>query len=152
MSKSTAELMVGDSRYLVTHYSPTLAGELFIELTKRLGNVVGLLAGKDKDAEIDYRMIAELIQNVVPKFERGDFTRLAREIFTGTVTFLETGQNIALNEVYDIHFQGRLSHLYKVLAAVIKFQYADFLGGPAESTPGPQAGVATGAVRPIKAV
>lgn len=151
MREHNREIMVGDSRYLVSHYSATLAGELFIELTKKLGNVLSLLVTKDKDAQVDVAMVAEIIQSCVPKFERGDFTRLAREVFTGTLTFLETGQNIALNEIYDIHFQGRFSHLTKVMAAVLKFQYEDFLGGPAASTPGPQAGAATG-LRPIKAV
>lgn len=149
--RNSSEITVGENRYLVTHYSATVAGELFIELTKKVGPIVGALVAKDKNASVDIHMVAELIQKAVPNFERGDFTRLAKEILKGTLTFLDSGQNVDLNEIYDIHFQGRLTHLYRVLAGVLQFQYSDFLKGPAESTPGPQAGAPTGTAKPIKA-
>lgn len=133
--RNSSELIVGSDRYMVTHYSATVAGELFIELQKKIGGaIVAALVGADQESKVDAGLVAEMIQKAVPNFARGEFTRLAREIFSGALTFTETGQNVQLNDVYDIHFQGRIAHLYKVLAAVLKFQFSDFLGEAAEST------------------
>lgn len=149
--RNTEEVIVGEDRYLVTHYPATSSGELFIELTKKLGPALTALLKGDQDAKVDMQLVVNLIEKAVPNFERGDFTRLAKECFIGTLAFVGE-KNVALNEVYDIHFQGRLSHLYKVLAAVLKFQYSDFLGGPAAPIPSVPAGATPKGARPIKAV
>lgn len=147
--RSTSEITVGEDRYAVTHYSATVAGELFIELTKKIGPVLSALVTRGQDEKVSLEMVADLIQRAVPNFERGEFTRLAREILSGTLAFLDNGKNMPVTELYDLHFQGRLTHLYKVLAAVLKFQYSDFLKEPAGNISEPKAGAAQGRIKAL---
>ena len=37
--------------------------------------------------------------------------------------------------VFDIDFQGKLGHLFRLLKEILSFQYADFLGDLAAITP-----------------
>jgi len=125
--------------YKVKHFSATRGTRIFSRLVKFAGEPVAkfLSAGKaikDNDEAAANAVLGQAISALSSRIDENEVEVLIKDILDSVqVIEAKTGKLRGVGaEYFDIHFQGRIGHLFKVLGKTVAFQYSDFLGGLAE--------------------
>lgn len=77
--------------------------------------MIGLFAGKDVD-----------LFTTISRLPDAEFDDIINRLLTGTSV---NGESLAVEEVFDRVFQGRLDLLFKVIAWVVEVNLSGFFGG-----------------------
>lgn len=105
-----------------------------IKILRRLLGIVGeplalALAsakgsGKILDKDIDPGMLSGAVRALIERADEDTVLSLMDDL-CGESACLCNGKKV----LFDTHYEGRLPHLFKVLAASVEVQYGDFFGG-----------------------
>ena len=102
-----------------------LCSESLAELTKAsAGASIEEAEGDDVNPqwiEAGGKAISKLANKIDPEL----LPDLTKQILS-TTKVSKDGNHIAIDRVYDAHFAGRMLHLFKVVGAVLMYQYEDF--------------------------
>jgi len=79
--------------------------------------------------------VIEILSDSIDKFSTAmkpeEFSQFLKDMIKdGSIEIIEDGRARAI--MFDTDFQGRIFHLFKLLAHNIKFQFLTFLSGPAD--------------------
>ena len=126
---------IDGEKYLVKHFSATRGTKIFARLVKFAGEPVAkfLSAGKalkDNDDAAANAVLGQAISALSSRIDENEVETLIKDILD-SVQVIEgkSGKLRAVGaEYFDVHFQGRIGHLFKVLGKTVAFQYSDFLG------------------------
>lgn len=125
--------------YKVKHFSATRGTRIFARLVKFVGEPIAkfLSAGKalkENDDAAANAVLGQAISALSSRIDETEVETLIKDILDSVqVIEAKTGKLRGVGaEYFDVHFQGRIGHLFKVLGKTIAFQYSDFLGGLAE--------------------
>lgn len=118
-------LEIDDQKYLVNSLSPTKAWKMGIKLTKMIGEPVAAMAraaGDDgKAAEAFQPAVRSLLDNLDPD----ESMAMIKELLAG-VEIQGEQKAMITSAVFELHFNGKMGHLLKLVSEVIEFQFADF--------------------------
>ena len=132
MARGLEEARVDGELYQIAQWQVDKSLEILVWLTKTMGeSFAGILQTGNSEELLDQditELLAPAIANLVPKLNERDVQKKCREIVEEV---LHEGRQI----VYDIHFQGRVGHLFKLMVEVLKIQYRDFFGALSASKP-----------------
>ncbi|HEX5035131.1 MAG TPA: hypothetical protein VFW62_11690 [bacterium] len=124
----TETISLDGRTYLTTQYAADPGFMLFIKLVKLLGEGIFKLIFFGDKSGLEGMQVDELIGPLLEKLDPSGSLALVKEIL-GTTRITENGTTRELN--FTIDFAGRYLHLFKLVGAVVRFQYADFLAGNA---------------------
>jgi hypothetical protein len=122
----STEVHIDGQLYAFTHFPATKATKLLTRLMKMIGEPLSLFASAGGlNAELSGDLIGRAVTALGMKLDENEVERTVKDLLEGVRC---NNQFI----VFDTHFAGRVGHLFKVLAAQLKFQYEDFFGGLAQ--------------------
>ena len=132
MARGLEEVRVDGELYQIGQWHIDKSLEILVWLTKTVGESIANLATTGDleslmDKEIS-EVIGPAITALVPKLQEKEVQQRCRDI---VAEVLHEGRQI----VYDVHFQGRVGHLFKLMAEVLKVQYKDFFGALSANVP-----------------
>lgn len=138
MRQFQVEKELDSEKYVITMLAPTSALKMLTRLIKLIGEPLSLLYG-DSEQEVA-KVLPKAVSALVSRLDENQVEGLVKDLLKCVVY-----HNQPLN--FELHFQGRLGHLFKLLAAVLEVQYGDFLGAmlavggkPSASMQAPAAG------------
>lgn len=130
--------VIDNKTYIMAKYMVEDGLELLTTLKKKFAKPLGIIVGgfvdgmkEDNDLSVNSLMNADidipaLFESLLEKLEPKEIVQLARDILKTTKIEVNGElQNININ----LHFIGDYLGLFKLLGAVLAYQYADFLGG-----------------------
>lgn len=126
--KGSLEFIVDGESYFVTKYSCQRALPLLAKLLKIVGEPLGNMiseTGAEKsflDSDISGKAIGLAVKSLASNVDADYFPVLIKEILQGCEK-IENGKKRQV--LLDPDFTGKIFHLFKVLAEVLKFQYFD---------------------------
>jgi len=122
--------------YQVKHFSATRGTKIFARLVKFAGEPIAkfLSAGKavkESDDLVANAVLAQAISALSVRIDENEIETLIKDILDSVqVIDSKSGKLRSVgNEYFDVHFQGRIGHMFKVIGKTVAFQYSDFLGG-----------------------
>jgi hypothetical protein len=117
---------VGDTSYKIAQFPATRANKYLVRLLKMFGPALGELMSIDPKKTNDPEQIAKIgkaFQKLAETSNEDDFDALIKDLLE--LTFVG---NVCVRDDFDIRFQGKLGHMYQLLAQVCMVNYADFIG------------------------
>lgn len=130
---------IDGEKYKVKHFSATRGTRIFARLVKFAGEPVAkfLSAGKaikENDDAAANVVLGQAISALSSRIDENEVETLIKDILDSVqVIDAKSGKIRGVGaEYFDVHFQGRIGHLFKVLGKAVAFQYSDFLGDLAE--------------------
>lgn len=137
MAKVSEEILVDETKYAVTQYSAGKSLRLLTTLAKVMGEPISIITGSGLDAKVGPELIGSAIKSLANSASPTEIESLAKAILEGVIIYSAEGHGRQIN--FDLDFAGKIGHLFKVLKAVLAFQYSDFLAGLADVMPEPAA-------------
>lgn len=129
------QFSIDGQNYKVRHFSATRGTRIFARLVKFAGDPVAkfLSAGKalkENDDMAANAVLGQAISALSSRIDENEVETLIKDILESVqVIDAKSGQLRGVGaEYFDVHFQGRIGHLFKVLGKTVAFQYSDFLG------------------------
>jgi len=126
---------IDGENYKVKHFSATRGTRIFARLVKFAGEPVAkfLTAGKaikENDEVAANAVLGQAISALSSRIDENEVEGLIKDILDSVqVIEAKSGKLRSVGaEYFDVHFQGRIGHLFKVLGKTVAFQYSDFLG------------------------
>lgn len=126
---------IDGENYKVKHFSATRGTRIFARLVKFAGEPVAkfLSAGKslkENDDTAANAVLGQAISALSSRIDENEVEALIKDILDSVqVIDAKSGKLRGVGaEYFDVHFQGRIGHLFKVLGKTVAFQYSDFLG------------------------
>lgn len=125
--KTNTEIELDGEKYLVSLYAATRGFKLLTKLAKYLGRpMVALGASGGMSANVTPELITSLFDASNDLLDENILEKLVKEILDGVQIIDQTNlKNRPIN--FDLDFRGKYSHLFKLVAEVLQFQYSDFL-------------------------
>jgi len=133
MGREAVDKIIDGTNYTITQFGATKSMKLLTRLSKIVGEPLGEIAsGFDSkknllDQEFDGKMIGHAVKALVDNLDEDHVVDTLKQLLS---CVLHNGAT--LDKTFDIHFQGRLGHMFKVVFAALEVQYKDFLGGIGE--------------------
>jgi hypothetical protein len=150
MGIESTEVEVDGISYNVTQYTGGKSIRLLVKLVKVGGKSFGYLMSMGLDGKVDGEAIAGALDALSMNTNPDDFEKLAKEILEGVM--VKGLEDVGYRKlIFDTDFSGKIGHLFRVLKAVMLFQYADFLAGLAVNIPVSTAKETKAGVNRIKA-
>lgn len=133
MSRKLERTVIDGMTYEIGQWPVDKSLDMLTWLTKTLGeSFASLSSGAVNMEDLMDKEIADVlgpaIRSLIPRLNEQEVKDRAREIVDDVLC---NGKKIA----YDVHFMGRIGHLFKVIVEVLKVQYADFLGALTDKKP-----------------
>lgn len=116
---------VGGVEYAIAQFPATRANKYLVRLIKMFGPALGELMSIDIKRANDPEQVQKLgkaIQTLSMNISEEDFDGLIKDLLELT----HVG-NVCVRDDFDIRFQGKLAHMYQVLAQVLIVNYQDFI-------------------------
>jgi len=126
------DFYIDEVHYLATQYPAKQALTLLVRLSKIIGKPLGILTAQTDDENVKKNLIGEAIDALTQRIDADETLNLVEQILK-CVSIFDGDTNRPI--VFDIDFQGKLGHLFRLLKEILSFQYADFLGDLAAITP-----------------
>ena len=136
MSKEPTIEKLGDNTYIICSWDVDKALETLVWLTKTFGE--GLLtllfsengeetlkklatdAKSDDEREAEKDMVADFAKRVIDRLDAKEYVKYSKLIVKGTRC---NGAEIE----FGTHFIGKMGELHRLIFAILKHQYSDFL-------------------------
>lgn len=138
MARELISRDVDGSTYQFEQFNTTLSLNVLIRLSKivgkplalALGAVFGDEQGKGKDEaarslleqDLKPALLAEAMDALMLRLDEKETIELIKTLAAGKV--LADGRPV----VFDVHYEGRLDHLFRVVQAALEVQYGNFFG------------------------
>jgi hypothetical protein len=136
MARASKELALSGYLYTVQQLPATRAYKLLHRLGRALAPAAARAAGAAQGLSlasllgIDVAALAPALESVFDRLSEEQLEGVIKELFNGAVVQGEgvTVPYLEKREVFDDHFAGRMTDLFKVAAFALKANYDDFLG------------------------
>ncbi len=123
--RNVIEKNIDGTDYTITMLPADKAVILFTRLTKLIGKPLSnLVASGGMDAEVSGKLIGLCIEGLSENLDEEVVLKTIKDLLASTMV-----GNQMLDKVFNVHFAGRIGHLFKVVWAVLEVQYKDFLEG-----------------------
>jgi|GEM_PF-1079357 len=126
---------IDGENYKVKHFSATRGTKIFARLVKFAGDPIAkfLSAGKaikENDDAAANAVLGHAISALSARIDENEVETLIKDILDSVqVIEAKSGKLRGVGaEYFDVHFQGRIGHMFKVVGKAVAFQYSDFLG------------------------
>lgn len=126
----TKEIEVQGVKYKVTQFVATKSVTIFEKVLKLIGSPVGMLANSLEE-EVTGDLVSKAIGAMTENLDPVRDIPLFKDILSTSQIVEEDGTHREIN--FDIDFAGRIGHLFRVLYAILEFQYSDFLAVVADA-------------------
>jgi len=136
VKEPTIEKLNGNT-YIITNWGVDKALETLVWITKTFGEgLITLLFSEggeetlkqftkddktSEEADAEKELIADFAKRVIDRLDAKEYVKYAKLIVSGTKC---NAQDIDFNQ----HFIGSMGELHRLLFAILKHQYSDFLG------------------------
>ena len=107
--------------YTVSQLPASRGLEMFGKLAGLLGPAALEALAKGASLDKDLKTLAPAAVMLFARLQPGDLTAIAKELL-GPATV----DNAPLEKQFEVHFQGRILHLFKVLVFAIEVNFGDF--------------------------
>jgi hypothetical protein len=130
--RTDEDFEIGGERYKIRQFSATKGTKIFTRLLKVAGEPISKMisagsAAKKNDAATSNELIAEAVGILASKLDENDTLSLVKELLESVQVYDKKGSLRDVgNDYFDVHFQGRIGLMFKVVGQVIAFQYKDF--------------------------
>jgi hypothetical protein len=131
MATARQDRQIGQFLYTVQQLPATRS----LRLLHRLGKVLGpgltqaaSLGSVGSLANADVGVIVSGIAGILQTSAEDEVVGIVRDLL-GTTFVTQNGQMVELAPLMDLHFQGNLLDLFKVVAFALEVNYGDFFGG-----------------------
>jgi hypothetical protein len=125
--RTTKQVSIDGEEYTLGHWPVDKAAEVLAWILETFGpsfraaySVTDSVEETKNDIDLALRFLDSVTQNLSKVLAPKEYAARLREMTTDVVTMKGP-------LVYQIHFQGRLLHLHKLVLEILKYQYADFL-------------------------
>ena len=119
--KAVEQIEIDGVQYVVIQYGAVQSLKILARITKLVEAPIEVLIDSGgEEANIDNLVIAKMLSAIAKNLDEDDMIRTIELIFKD----VKSGGN---NIIFDVHFQGRLDHMFRVLGAILKAQYGNFL-------------------------
>lgn len=128
MTELKKKIIDGD-QYEFTQFGAKKSLRILMKLSKIVGKPLAIAAtmakgpGSILDKEVNPDLIGEAVGALTEKLDEDEVLDLLEEL-SSRDTVLCNGKKIDFNS----HYENRLDHLFKVVAAALEVQYGNFLG------------------------
>jgi hypothetical protein len=129
--KETKTVLVDGIEYQVSPYLSSKGLKLLVELFNLIGEEAiqfAMKMGEDKKAgktSVGFEdELSKIIRNLTTKTNPDLVEALIKKILLNTYA----GTSRSVVEDFDLRFQGKYGHLFKLVAKTLGAQYGDFLG------------------------
>ena len=139
MARETVERKIGRYVYRVNQLGAKEGGRAFVRLLKLVGGAAGGVEGG----------IAGAIEGIAKNVSEADFDWATDLFAKHTEVVLDNGKRPQLDDVFDSHFVGHYSEMFKWLGFAVEVNYGDvFLewlkpATPPDGKPAPDSGQAS---------
>jgi hypothetical protein len=99
--------------------------ELFHSLTKALAPAVAGVAATEGPGGM--AALSSSLERVLVQLPAPELTRISKQLLSGARVIVN-GSSAEVNAISDVHFQGRVLSLLKVVAFAIEVNFPDFFG------------------------
>lgn len=123
MACKSENLTIGDNEYSVTQWSAEKAMLMKFKLIKMFGASLALLVNTEDSGEIDF---SNVVSNLFSTAEPADIVAMIKNCVVGSFC---NDKRISESSFTEIFSGDKLPEMYKVLAFVLKVNYADFFKG-----------------------
>ena len=120
------EIQVGKTYYQLNHFTPSKALSLLVRLTKIIGAPLAAFFTADDTLAFE-AVLPRVVEQLGLGLEETIVLATVKELCMDLKFKNEQGQWEHVE--FDIHFMGQIGQLFKVLRAVLEFQYKDFFDG-----------------------
>jgi len=119
---------IGDHDYEFEQLGAKQALKTMVKLSKIVGKPLAMVVGDGNVAgslsrEISPDLLGAAVGAMVERLDEGE-TQALCELLTAEKCLCD-GKKIN----FDMHYEGRLDHMFKVLAAALEVQYGNFFSG-----------------------
>lgn len=127
--REMVEKEIDGKTYSITQFTTKKSLKVLARLVGYCGEPVAMFmalsteSAKEMGPEKEAEIIQKAVKILCDKMKDEDGVIDLVEILSSGDTLLCDGKKVS----FDIHYQGNLKHLFKVLVAVIEVQYANFL-------------------------
>lgn len=120
--RHTHEVEIDGLKYTFTHFPATHAWRVHQKLLGLAGApLASILNSVDPKSPLESKVNLEGL--IVSLFD--NLSDDSSELLMKDLLKCSTYENKELTMIFDVHFAGRIGHLWKVIAEQVKFQYAD---------------------------
>ena len=122
------EVEVDDKTYEFEKWGAEMSLTTLLKIAKIIGKPLGQLlgsvmgGGKGLDAELNPDMLADAVEALVSSMDEKVTLELIKKLSSDKV--LCSGKKVN----FDTHYEGKLTHLFKVVKVALEVQYGDFFG------------------------
>lgn len=124
--RTTKQVTIDGEEYTLGHWPVDKAAEVLAWILETFGpsfraaySITGAVEETRDDIDLALRFLDSVTKNLSSVLSPKDYAARLKEMTTDVVTMKGP-------LVYQIHFQGRLLHLHKLVIEILKYQYSDF--------------------------
>jgi len=128
MSRDLVKKVIDGETYGFQQFGAKQALKVLTRLTKIVGEPMALAftaakgEGKLSTRDIDPDILASAVRALMERLDEDNVVDLVETLTASHL--LCNGKQI----VFDVHYEGKLGHLFKVLMAALEVQYGNFFG------------------------
>lgn len=130
--RTDEDFEIGGEKYKMRQFSATKGTKIFTRLLKVAGEPISKMisagsAAKKNDEAASNDLIAQAVGILASKLDENETLLLIKELLDSVQVYDPKGtlRNVG-SDYFDIHFQGRIGLMLKVVGKVIAYQYKDF--------------------------
>lgn len=132
MARQLVEKYVDDESYQISQFATTESLKVLTRLSKILGPSfsVAMAGSKISDPKAQTELFGKAVSELTSRLDEEEVIALIKKLIDCCLR----GEGKKIN--FELDFQGRLGHLFKLLKAVLEVQYGNFfqeLGSIADS-------------------
>jgi len=130
---ASEELTIGGRGYRLTQLQAGRARRILFRLFKTCGPALAMLAGKEGGlAALKGDGLADAAKRLALDLSEDEFESIVTDLlFTGHVEERQDNGGLLhlTKELADLKFAGRLDDFFKLIGAMLRFNFGNFLGG-----------------------
>jgi len=137
VARQLVEKFVDDEKYQISQFGTTESLKVLTRLSKILGPSfsVAIAGSKIEDAKAQTEILGKAVGELTSRLDEEEVINLIKKL----VDCCLKGEGSKIN--FELDFQGRLGHLFKLVKAVLEVQYGNFfqeIGSIADSLQEPR--------------
>lgn len=129
--KSDTSLVIDSTEYEIHNFMATEGLTLAMQLAKIVGPVIAPFATMSQDTQVTGDMMQQAVNALVKNLDSSDTVLFIKKLLN-CVHIKGVGNAMT---AFDVHFIGNLSHLPKLLRAIIDHNFSDFFGSLGDLLP-----------------
>ena len=128
MARELITRQIDEHKYDVSQFGASQSWKMLVRLSKIMGGPMSeLLAKYDPKKKVSDQDLGDFlpaaVKSLLSNLDENSSLSTVKELCASCMV-----DGVRLEPIFDVHFQGKLGHLMKVLGFILEAQYGDFLG------------------------